>query len=454
MGAKRIALIAVLVLCLLPCACGPAAPAPALRPTPEAPTVLPTQALPAEHIVDLLEQETITYTLTSGSINQLGLEIRNTSDRDIQVAIPAGTFFINADPESQNMVVVHDASLALSPAAAGDVLLAVACANLHLSEPTQENSFTIERDPTPATLTYLIDRLNDAGAEYPVQQAAIWIVTDDAAYDELGMLVKDTRFGQSVITEDDALQALKAVDETGINIHRLAIWEDFSQLAANISDPQLTAWVADQQATQTVLSATQAVLKATRMAADATDEAIRAAQWALEETQFVQTETALAPVETPLPTVAFATAEPGAISQFAVQASASSQYSDSSWSAMQATGAPNTSDCGDLSSAWASRSSSATDWLLLSYDQAVIPGRIVIFETFNPGAVTRVEVLDEAGNPLTVYSKQSGKSNRCPNQLVIEVTGVTVPIKSVRLTLEHKVWSEIDAVQLIGVTAQ
>ena len=53
----------------------------------------------------------------------------------------------------------------------------------------------------------MIDELNSAQVEYPVEQAAIWIVTDDASYDELGMLVKDSRFGTAVINENDAARA-------------------------------------------------------------------------------------------------------------------------------------------------------------------------------------------------------------------------------------------------------
>jgi hypothetical protein len=33
---------------------------------------------------------------------------------------------------------------------------------------------------------------------------------------------------------------------------------------------------------------------------------------------------------------------------------------------------------------------------------------------------------------------------------VIEVKDITVPVNALRLTLDHRVWSEIDAVQLIG----
>ncbi len=63
----------------------------------------------------------------------------------MQVDIPAGTFFVNDDPQSQNMVVLHPTGLALQPGERADVLLDVACANLRRSEPTGSDTFTVQR---------------------------------------------------------------------------------------------------------------------------------------------------------------------------------------------------------------------------------------------------------------------------------------------------------------------
>jgi len=103
----------------------------------------------------------------------------------------------------------------------------------------------------------------------------------------------------------------------------------------------------------------------------------------------------------------------------------------------------------------ASLSSTGKDWLLLTYDQAVIPTKIVIFETFKPGAISQVEVLDQNGNSTTVYRATPTIVKQCPYTLEIDVEGVSVPVRSVRVTIDqssHAGWNEIDAVQLIGVT--
>ena len=56
------------------------------------------------------------------------------------------------------------------------------------------------------------------------------------------------------------------------------------------------------------------------------------------------------------------------IRQWASWADASSEYSSSGWSAMQATGAPNVENCGDDSNAWAPLKQDTEEYLVLYYD--------------------------------------------------------------------------------------
>jgi hypothetical protein len=143
----------------------------------------------------------------------------------------------------------------------------------------------------------------------------------------------------------------------------------------------------------------------------------------------------------------------GEISQFATYATASSEYTTTSWSAMQMVGAPDTPSCGDHSTAWASKRSGSTEMLLLSYDQAVIPTRIVIYESYNPDAVITVEVIDEAGDAISVYMAAPQIVALCPFMLVIDVKDVAVPVRKIRISIDQSVhggWNEIDAVQLFG----
>ncbi len=141
--------------------------------------------------------------------------------------------------------------------------------------------------------------------------------------------------------------------------------------------------------------------------------------------------------------------------QWAFDASASSEYSSPGWSAQQATGDPNTYECGDQQTAWASSESDGVDWLETRYMVPVLPGRINIRETHSPGFIDRVEVVDETGRYHTVWEGQPMLADECPRVFSILVTGVDVSVVGVRIHLDQREggnWNEIDAVELIGVT--
>jgi hypothetical protein len=155
------------------------------------------------------------------------------------------------------------------------------------------------------------------------------------------------------------------------------------------------------------------------------------------------------------PTLTPIVGENGELSQWASTANASSQYGDTSWSALQAAGEPNTTDCGDYSTAWATGASNGVDWIELSYPVAVIPTTINIHHTYNPGAVVKVEVVDAEGTAHSIYDTQPEIVDQCPivETLDLTPTGIDFPVAKIIIHLDqtnHPGWDEIDAVQLIG----
>jgi hypothetical protein len=139
--------------------------------------------------------------------------------------------------------------------------------------------------------------------------------------------------------------------------------------------------------------------------------------------------------------------------QWASGASASTEYSTSNWCAAQATGPPNTEGAGDFSTAWASREPDAdTEWLILTFDAAVEPGLIRIHETYNAGAVAKVETRDDRGAWRTVWEGAAAAAP-APRWLEIPVPAGAWTTREVRLTLDSNAvpgWNEIDAVELVG----
>jgi hypothetical protein len=164
--------------------------------------------------------------------------------------------------------------------------------------------------------------------------------------------------------------------------------------------------------------------------------------------------TALPASEPPSPSSASASSSRGTTMQWAVSATASSEYGADAWSAAQATGEPDTPEYGDYVTAWApSSSDGGPAWLELGYEQAVIPTEVVIWETSGNGFVTRVDAWNaEAGAWVTLWEGQ----DQSP-QFVVgfspDLTPVDFATDRLHISIDTDVpgWNEVDAVALAGI---
>jgi hypothetical protein len=145
------------------------------------------------------------------------------------------------------------------------------------------------------------------------------------------------------------------------------------------------------------------------------------------------------------------------IAQWASSAKATSQYGSSLWAAHQATRKPNTVGCGDRPTAWASKDKAGIDTLTVGFKIPVVPQVVKVYQTYNPGQVTRVQVVDVKGKAHNVYSAAPVAlvpPPPCPVVLEVPITGVTTKVQTVRITVDQSVLGiyqdEIDAVQLVG----
>jgi len=143
----------------------------------------------------------------------------------------------------------------------------------------------------------------------------------------------------------------------------------------------------------------------------------------------------------------------GNVRLWASRATASSQYGDPPWSAMQATGKPNTMQAGDSQTAWATRASSGgVEWLELTYAAVLAPSKIRIRETFNPGAVSKVEIKAQDGAYHTVWEGHD-PTRACPAYFTVAIEDPVPATNTVKIWLDTRRvqgWNEIDAVELIG----
>ena len=141
------------------------------------------------------------------------------------------------------------------------------------------------------------------------------------------------------------------------------------------------------------------------------------------------------------------------IYQWANSAKASSEYDNPDYAAHQATGEPDTLDCGDKPTAWASLGDFTQEWLVVHYEIPVTPTEINIYESHTSTQVVRVEVVDTEGIYHEVYTGEP-KITDCPYILSISVPEADYVAAGVKITIDQSKldlpWDEIDAVELIG----
>lgn len=144
--------------------------------------------------------------------------------------------------------------------------------------------------------------------------------------------------------------------------------------------------------------------------------------------------------------------------QWAYAAEATSQFGDGEmWSAQQATGAPNVRECADSGSAWASAQPTDGERLALRYRIPVVPTQVNIYQNFNPGAISRIEIIPADGNPPILIDNSSDTNETCPSVFSVNLPpnmplsdGVIIHLDQTRI----ETWNEIDAVELVGFTQQ
>lgn len=143
------------------------------------------------------------------------------------------------------------------------------------------------------------------------------------------------------------------------------------------------------------------------------------------------------------------------IRQWAVTAEASSEYSDTDYSAMQATGVPDVDACGENPLAWASVSADTEEYLILHYETPVNPTELVIYQTNNPSQVVEIQLVDTTGESWRLWYGDPQELTHCPDVWThtVELDEVFYTNKVV-LWLDQSVlglgWAEIDAVELVG----
>lgn len=132
----------------------------------------------------------------------------------------------------------------------------------------------------------------------------------------------------------------------------------------------------------------------------------------------------------------------------------STQYTASSWAATKVLGAPDVfPGGGDNANAWASLGADDQDeWIEVGFAQPMQASAVEIYETFNPGSISAIELVDAGGERSTAYQGAPGATGQTANKLRAEITCTGSPIVAVRVKLASAMvpgWNELDAIGLV-----
>ena len=124
------------------------------------------------------------------------------------------------------------------------------------------------------------------------------------------------------------------------------------------------------------------------------------------------------------------------------------------WGPEQATGKPDTHQVGDIQTAWASRGpDDGPEWLELEFGEKVYPTAVLVYETFNPGAVHKATVFTLDGEEVPAWEGEDPTPVGSGAGISVLPLNAHVKTQQVKLYIDSSRvpgWNEIDAVGLLS----
>lgn len=116
----------------------------------------------------------------------------------------------------------------------------------------------------------------------------------------------------------------------------------------------------------------------------------------------------------------------------------------------QATGRPDVPQAGDNSAAWASQTPDGQrEWLLCEYATPIEARAIVVYESYNPGALVRISAFNAAGDETIAWEGDDPTPRGRPRGISVIPVKLDFAVQRIRLSIDSPAvpgWNEIDAV--------
>lgn len=126
------------------------------------------------------------------------------------------------------------------------------------------------------------------------------------------------------------------------------------------------------------------------------------------------------------------------------------QFDDADYSGLSATGQPDAFPMGFLNpKAFRLKSEKAFGSLMLEFEKPQAVQQLIIVESYSPGKVTKVALIDEKGNKYPIYAKAAANLEEKFRTLLISIPVTYYAVARVEIIVDTELaqgWAQIDAV--------
>jgi hypothetical protein len=116
----------------------------------------------------------------------------------------------------------------------------------------------------------------------------------------------------------------------------------------------------------------------------------------------------------------------------------------------QVTGPPDVRQAGDNSQAWASQTPDGQkEWLLCEYAEPVEVRAVIVYETYNPGALVQVSAFNSEGDEIVAWEGNDPTPRGKSKGISVIPVKLDFRVQRIRLSIDSPAvpgWNEIDAV--------
>jgi tetratricopeptide (TPR) repeat protein len=166
-------------------------------------------------LAELVENGSVSAEVSTQYIDFATLTVTNNTDKVINIVIPFGTWLSSKSKSVQNMLITSEQRCTLDPNFSTTINVDTACMNISRHIPELDDGYEIKTLAEDDPLLKLMPVLSENYCGYYVIQAAVWMVTDNADYNDLGILIN--QYEERVIDEEDYQMAIDMLEMAGIN---------------------------------------------------------------------------------------------------------------------------------------------------------------------------------------------------------------------------------------------